>query len=163
MKYFAESELIINEDGSIFHLHLLPEQLAQKIILVGDPGRVSLVASHFDTIECDVQSREKKIRQKLVQKRLTAKYSFATIIYKSRVMSDCIAIAQKICNYDSAVLIEGESGVGKELFAQSIHNGSKRRLAPPRLSLRTPVPRAAGAACVRASRAPDGIRAAASL
>ncbi len=78
----------------------------------------------------DVQSREKKIRQKLVQKRLTAKYSFATIIYKSRVMGDCIAIAQKICNYDSAVLIEGESGVGKELFAQSIHNGSKRRLAP---------------------------------
>ena len=58
MKYFAESELIINEDGSIFHLHLLPEQLAQKVILVGDPGRVSLVASHFDTIECDVQSRE---------------------------------------------------------------------------------------------------------
>lgn len=77
-----------------------------------------------------VQNREKKIRQKLVQKRLTAKYSFATIIYKSRVMGDCIAIAQKICNYDSAVLIEGESGVGKELFAQSIHNGSKRRLAP---------------------------------
>ena len=38
MKYFAESELIINEDGSIFHLHLLPEQLAQKVILVGDPG-----------------------------------------------------------------------------------------------------------------------------
>ena len=58
MKYFAESELIINEDGSIFHLHLLPEQLSQKVILVGDPGRVSLVASHFDTIECDVQSRE---------------------------------------------------------------------------------------------------------
>ena len=53
MKYFAESELIINEDGSIFHLHLLPEQLAQKVILVGDPGRVSLVASHFDTIGCD--------------------------------------------------------------------------------------------------------------
>lgn len=57
-KYFAESELIINQDGSIFHLHLLPEQLAQKVILVGDPGRVSLVASHFDGIECEVQSRE---------------------------------------------------------------------------------------------------------
>lgn len=58
MKYFAPSELIINEDGSIFHLHIRPEQLAQKIILVGDPGRVSLVASHFDTCECEVQSRE---------------------------------------------------------------------------------------------------------
>lgn len=57
-KYFAESELILNEDGSVFHLHLKPEQLADKIILVGDPGRVSLVASHFDEQECDVQSRE---------------------------------------------------------------------------------------------------------
>ena len=43
MKYFAESELIINPDGSIFHLHVKPEQLADKIILVGDPGRVALV------------------------------------------------------------------------------------------------------------------------
>lgn len=57
-KYFAESELIINSDGSIFHLHLKPEQLADKVILVGDPGRVSLVASHFDSIECDVENRE---------------------------------------------------------------------------------------------------------
>lgn len=54
----ASSELIINSDGSIFHLHLRPEQLADKIILVGDPGRVPLVASHFETKECDVESRE---------------------------------------------------------------------------------------------------------
>ncbi len=58
MKYFEPSELIINEDGSIFHLHLHPEQLADKIILVGDPGRVNLVASHFDTCECVVKIRE---------------------------------------------------------------------------------------------------------
>ena len=57
-KNFAESELIINGDGSIFHLHVKPEHLADKIILVGDPGRVSLVASHFDTTECDIESRE---------------------------------------------------------------------------------------------------------
>lgn len=57
-KYFAESELIINPDGSVFHLHLRPEQLADKIILVGDPGRVETVASHFDTRECDIASRE---------------------------------------------------------------------------------------------------------
>ncbi len=57
-KYFAESELILNEDGSVFHLHLKPEQLADKVILVGDPGRVSLVASHFEKQECEVQSRE---------------------------------------------------------------------------------------------------------
>ena len=56
--YFPPSELIINEDGSIFHLHVRPEQLANKVILVGDPGRVDLVASYFDSKECDVQSRE---------------------------------------------------------------------------------------------------------
>lgn len=55
---FPDSELVINSDGSIFHLHLKPEQLADKIILVGDPGRVSLVASHFDSQECEVSNRE---------------------------------------------------------------------------------------------------------
>lgn len=59
-KHFAESELIINQDGSVFHLHVKPEQLADKIILVGDPGRVAVVASHFDTKECEVESREFK-------------------------------------------------------------------------------------------------------
>lgn len=59
-EYFAPSELIINEDGSVFHLHLKPEQLAGKVILVGDPGRVALVASHFDSKECEVESREFK-------------------------------------------------------------------------------------------------------
>ena len=58
MKYYEPSELIINPDGSAFHLHITPQQLAQKVILVGDPGRVALVASHFTNIECDVQSRE---------------------------------------------------------------------------------------------------------
>lgn len=58
MKHFAESELIINADGSIFHLHLKPEQLADRVILVGDPGRVSTVASYFDTVEYELQSRE---------------------------------------------------------------------------------------------------------
>ena len=56
--YYAPSELIINGDGSVFHLHLRPEQLARKIILVGDPGRVAMVATHFEEIECDVESRE---------------------------------------------------------------------------------------------------------
>ncbi|MBR1713127.1 MAG: nucleoside phosphorylase [Alloprevotella sp.] len=57
-KTFKESELIINPDGSCFHLHLRPEQLADNVILVGDPGRVPLVASFFDTQECDVSNRE---------------------------------------------------------------------------------------------------------
>jgi uridine phosphorylase len=57
-KRFAESELIINGDGSIFHLHLKPGQIANKLVLVGDPGRVNIVASHFDTKECEVSNRE---------------------------------------------------------------------------------------------------------
>lgn len=59
-KYFASSELIINDDGSVFHLHVKPEWLADKVILVGDPGRVALVASHFQHKECEVESREFK-------------------------------------------------------------------------------------------------------
>ena len=54
------SELIINEDGTIFHLHLLPEQIADIVMLVGDPGRVEMVASFFDTRECEVSNREFK-------------------------------------------------------------------------------------------------------
>ena len=60
MKTFPASQLIINADGSAFHLHLKPEFLADKVILVGDQDRVNIVASFFDegSIECDVQSRE---------------------------------------------------------------------------------------------------------
>ena len=55
---YAPSELILNADGTVFHLHLLPEQISDKIILVGDQNRVDLVASFFDTIECRVENRE---------------------------------------------------------------------------------------------------------
>ena len=69
---FAPSELIINEDGSIFHLHLKPHELADKVILVGDPGRVALVASHFDGVECEVNNREfRTITGNFKNKRIT--------------------------------------------------------------------------------------------
>ena len=57
-RIIPSSELIINEDGSIFHMHLLPEQLADIVILVGDPGRVAMVAEFFDEVECRVSNRE---------------------------------------------------------------------------------------------------------
>lgn len=57
-KKIEPSELILNADGSIFHLHLKPGQIARDIILVGDPGRVSMVADFFDEIEVKVQNRE---------------------------------------------------------------------------------------------------------
>lgn len=54
----AESELIINGDGSVFHLHLKPEELADNVILVGDPGRVDMVAEFLTDIEFRHASRE---------------------------------------------------------------------------------------------------------
>ena len=71
-RYFAPSELIINEDGSVFHLHLKPGQVADKVILVGDPGRVETVASFFDSIECEANNREfKSITGSFQGKRIT--------------------------------------------------------------------------------------------
>ena len=58
MRVIPSSELVINGDGSIFHLHIKPEQLADTVILVGDPGRVDMVASYFDNKEFTVESRE---------------------------------------------------------------------------------------------------------
>lgn len=52
------SELILNDDGSIYHLNLRPEQLAPKVILAGDPGRIALISSKFDQLECKVSNRE---------------------------------------------------------------------------------------------------------
>lgn len=58
MKQLKESELILNEDGSLYHINLRPEQLAKKIILVGDPQRVPMISNHFDNIEYRVENRE---------------------------------------------------------------------------------------------------------
>lgn len=54
----AESELILNPDGSVYHLHIRPEMLAGNIIVVGDQGRVETISAHFDTIEHKVSNRE---------------------------------------------------------------------------------------------------------
>jgi len=55
---FSPSELVVNPDGSIYHLHLQPEQLADWVITVGDPDRVEAVSRHFDRIDTRVQKRE---------------------------------------------------------------------------------------------------------
>ncbi|WP_101688495.1 nucleoside phosphorylase [Dysgonomonas massiliensis] len=73
MRIIPASELIINDDGSVFHLHIKPEQLSDKIIMMGDPSRVDLTASFFDEIECTIQSREfRTITGKYKGKRITA-------------------------------------------------------------------------------------------
>ena len=58
MREIPPSELVINGDGSVFHLHLKPGQVAETVILVGDPGRVEVVSSYFDTIESRSANRE---------------------------------------------------------------------------------------------------------
>ena len=57
-RYFPPSELLIEENGVVYHLGLKPEQLADKVILVGDPNRVPKVAAFFESTECDVSARE---------------------------------------------------------------------------------------------------------
>lgn len=58
MNRIAESEMIINDRGAIYHLNLLPQELAPNIIVVGDPGRVKLVSNYFDSIEVKSHHRE---------------------------------------------------------------------------------------------------------
>lgn len=73
MRKIPDSELIINSDGSVFHLHIKPEQLSDKIIMMGDPSRVDLTASFFDSVECSIQSREfRTITGMYKGKRITA-------------------------------------------------------------------------------------------
>jgi PAS domain S-box-containing protein len=78
----------------------------------------------------DVQKLEQKIRVKLAEKGFVAQYDFGDVIHKSDVVAECIRAAQKFAQYDTSVLIFGPSGVGKELFAQGIHNASTRKNSP---------------------------------
>lgn len=77
-----------------------------------------------------LQQLEHKVRLQLSKKGFIAKHSFSAIIYRSRKMQECISVAKKFAQYDGAVLIEGETGTGKELFAQGIHNASHRHNGP---------------------------------
>ena len=109
MRTIPSSELIINGDGSIFHLHLKPEQLADIVILVGDPGRVAMIAEYFDTKECEVANRE---------------FLTVTGTYKGKrmtVMSTGIGIGNiDICvtELDALANIDFETRQAKEKFRQ---------------------------------------------
>lgn len=83
----------------------------------------------FRDIE-NIQKDEGNIRKQLHNKGLRAKYHFENVICGSRVMKETIRIAEKYARTDSNVFIHGETGTGKELFAQSIHNASNRRNGP---------------------------------
>ncbi len=77
-----------------------------------------------------IQQLESQIRKKLSEKGLIATYSFADVIHQSELMDHTVAIARKYAQVSSNILIVGETGTGKELMAQSIHNASERRNGP---------------------------------
>ena len=109
MKKFAASELILNPDGSIYHLNLRPEQISDTIIFVGDQNRVPKVAQHFDTIDTDVQKREfRTITGILKGKRLT--------VISTGIGPDNIDIV--INELDALVNIDLESRTLKTTFKQ---------------------------------------------
>ena len=99
-----------------------------RVPVVVDGEVLGAVSTYQDITE--VQKLEQKIRIKLSEKGFVAQYSFPDIVHKSSVVSECIRTSQKYANFDTSVLIVGPSGVGKELFAQSIHNSSKRKNSP---------------------------------
>lgn len=78
----------------------------------------------------DLQSTEQKARKKLYMKGHVAKYTFADIIGNSKIMRETVAKALKFASTNSTILITGETGTGKERFAQSIHNASQQRTGP---------------------------------
>jgi transcriptional regulator, propionate catabolism operon regulatory protein len=77
-----------------------------------------------------IQEIESKIRKEMSSKGLVAKYSFGNIVGNSTILNKAIQNAFKYSQVDSNILIIGETGTGKELFAQSVHNASNRRLEP---------------------------------
>lgn len=99
-----------------------------QVPIVVDGEIKGAVATFQDITE--LQNVEYKIRRKLSESGFEAKYKFKDIIHSSDKIKECIEIAKKYSEYDSPVLITGESGVGKELFCQSMHNHSDRRKGP---------------------------------
>lgn len=127
---------------------LFPDLDTQKMIFPTEAhliqqGKYTLVAriSHFTAYKAKeyiiivqdvskIQALEKNVRMKLTQKGLTATYNFDDILTQNKRMMEIIDTAKVIAAHDFPVLIQGQSGTGKELFAQSIHNASERCTGP---------------------------------
>ena len=101
---------------------------SNRVPVIVDGEVLGAVATYQDITE--VQHLEQKIRIRLSEKGFVAQYSFDGIVHKSAAISECIRTARKFAAYDTSVLICGPSGVGKELFAQGIHNCSPRKNSP---------------------------------
>jgi transcriptional regulator with PAS, ATPase and Fis domain len=115
-----EGEIAIDSNGN----NLILSKKLQNI--------ESIDISSIITIEeiSDINQKQTNIRNLYIKKGYKAKYSFADIKGNSRVIKDTINLAKRYASVDSTILIEGETGTGKEVFAQSIHNYSARKTGP---------------------------------
>jgi transcriptional regulator with PAS, ATPase and Fis domain len=121
---FSEKKDISNELHNVGDTLI---SLTYSPIFIGNEATGVVV--NFTSVE-KIQRDEIQIRKKLSEKGLKAKYTFGDIIYKSSLMRETIEMAKKAALVSSNVLIFGETGTGKELFAQSIHNASSRKNGP---------------------------------
>ena len=121
-------ETVRPEIGDIQRLDNHTVIATNRVPVVVDGEVRGAVATYQDITE--VQKLEQTIRIKLSEKGFVALHKFTDIIHQSKIVSECIKAAQNFAHYDSSVLIFGPSGVGKELFAQSIHNSSTRKNSP---------------------------------
>ncbi|MDN5347683.1 MAG: hypothetical protein PWP65_1247, partial [Clostridia bacterium] len=105
------------------------KQIIANIIPINVGGEITGAVITFEDVTT-IQKTEQQIRRKLYSKGMVAKFNFKDIIGKSKAIQDTIEVAKNFGQTDSTVLITGETGTGKELFAQSIHNISKRKENP---------------------------------
>lgn len=140
--FFKKSDIVGLSADSLFPHAIMRLSENMEIVSVVD-GQLMLITEHQFTAEGekkgtfvslrkvdDICSTEKKIRSKLSEKGLVAKYSFSNIIANQVKMKELIAKAIRYAGVDGNVLITGETGTGKELFVQSMHNASSRRDKP---------------------------------
>jgi PAS domain S-box-containing protein len=116
------------EIGDIQRLDEKTVIATNRVPVIVDGEVLGAVATYQDITE--VQKLEQTIRIRLSEKGFVAQYNFDQIVHRSAVISECIRTARKYAKYDTSVLIFGPSGVGKELFAQGIHNSSQRKNSP---------------------------------
>lgn len=118
----------LSESADILTLDNGVTVAANRVPVAVDGEVRGAVATYQDVGE--VQRLERKIRIRLSEKGFVAQYDFSDIVHASASIAECIRIARKFSRYDATVLITGPSGVGKELFAQGIHNNSLRKHSP---------------------------------
>jgi PAS domain S-box len=119
-------EVLKSGEAQHSQLHLVGNNsiTTNRVPILVEDETIGVVATFQEITE--VQRLERKIRRELNEKGFTAKYTFDDILYRSEAMARCIDAAKKYVGFDTPIHICGSSGVGKELFCQSIHNSSRR-------------------------------------